>query len=123
MAGQVIEAFDAKSLCSLYALPWCRLLLTLLLTEVLSNHATAVMMLPLVLPLSEALDVASRPFAIAVIMASSLAFALPMGYQTHLTIFGPGGFRFSDFLRVGLPMNSIGWTAACLVIPPIWPFA
>lgn len=105
-----------------YALLWGVFLLTLLLTEVLSNNATAVMMLPLVIPLAEQIDVATRPFAIGVILASSLAFALPMGYQTHLMVYGPGGFRFADFLRVGLPLNGICWVTACLLIPLIWPF-
>ncbi len=105
-----------------YALLWGVFLLTLLLTEVLSNNATAVMMLPLVIPLAETLDVATRPFAIGVILASSLAFALPMGYQTHLMVYGPGGFRFADFLRVGLPLNAICWITACSLIPLVWPF-
>ncbi len=105
-----------------YALLWGVFLLTLLLTEVLSNNATAVMMLPLVIPLAEQMDVATRPFAIGVILASSLAFALPMGYQTHLMVYGPGGFRFADFLRVGLPLNGICWVTACLLIPVLWPF-
>ncbi|MCU0796169.1 MAG: anion permease, partial [Akkermansiaceae bacterium] len=86
------------------------------------NNATAVMMLPLVVPLAEHADVSARPFSIAVILASSLAFALPMGYQTHLMVYGPGGFRFADFLRVGLPLNFLCWISACSLIPLIWPF-
>jgi di/tricarboxylate transporter len=55
-------------------------------------------------------------------VAASTAFALPMGYQTHMMIYGPGGYRFTDFLRVGIPLNLITWVAACLLIPWIWPF-
>lgn len=106
-----------------YFLLWGIFLLTLLLTEVLSNNATAVMMLPLVVPLAESIGVEPRPYTIGVILASSLAFALPMGYQTHLMVYGPGGFRFGDFLRVGLPLNALCWVTACLLIPVIWPFA
>ena len=105
-----------------YVLLWGVFLLTLGLTEVLSNNATAVMMIPLVVPLAEQVGASPRPFSIAVILASSLAFALPMGYQTHLMVYGPGGFRFADFLRVGLPLNLLCWITACLLIPLIWPF-
>ncbi len=100
---------------------WLAYLLTLLLTEVLSNNATAVMMVPIVVTLAHQLQVDSRPFVLAVTVASSTAFALPMGYQTHMMIYGPGGYRFSDFLRVGIPLNLICWITACLVIPWIWP--
>ncbi|MFC7336397.1 SLC13 family permease [Haloferula chungangensis] len=106
-----------------YVLLWAVFLLTLLLTEVLSNNATAVMMIPIVVPLAQSIGVETRPFVMAVVLASSLAFALPMGYQTHLMVYGPGGFRFKDFLKVGIPMNFICWGVACLLIPLIWPFA
>ncbi len=101
---------------------WLVFLLTLLLTEVLSNNATAVMMIPIVLGLASELGVDARPFIMAVTLGASLAFALPMGYQTHLMVYGPGGYRFSDFLRVGIPLNIICWVVACLLIPIIWPF-
>lgn len=101
---------------------WLIFLLTLLLTEVLSNNATAVMMVPIVITLAEHLHVNNRPFIMAVTVAASTAFALPMGYQTHLMVYGPGGYRFSDFLRVGIPLNFICWVTACLVIPLVWPF-
>jgi di/tricarboxylate transporter len=101
---------------------WVVFLLTLLLTEVLSNNATAVMMIPIVVTLAHNLQVDARPFIMAVTVAASTAFALPMGYQTHMMIYGPGGYRFSDFLRVGIPLDLICWVTACLVIPCIWPF-
>ena len=101
---------------------WFIFLLTLCLTEVLSNNATAVMMIPIVLKLAHSLNVDSRPFIIAVTIGASCAFALPMGYQTHMMVFGPGGYKFSDFLRVGIPLNLICWVISCLLIPIIWPF-
>jgi di/tricarboxylate transporter len=101
---------------------WAVFLLTLLLTEVLSNNATAVMMIPIVVTLAGELDVSARPFIIAVTVAASAAFALPMGYQTHMMVYGPGGYKFADFLRVGIPLNIICWITACLLIPLIWPF-
>lgn len=101
---------------------WAVFLLTVLLTEVLSNNATAVMMVPIVVTLAHSLGVNHWPFVMAVTVAASTAFALPMGYQTHMMVYGPGGFRFSDFLRVGIPLNIICWIVSCLLIPLIWPF-
>lgn len=101
---------------------WLIFLLTLILTEVLSNNATAVMMIPIVVVLAGELGVNSRPFIMGVTVAASTAFALPMGYQTHMMIYGPGGYRFTDFLRVGIPLNLICWVTSCLLIPIIWPF-
>lgn len=101
---------------------WLIFLLTLLLTEVLSNNATAVMMIPIVVTLAGELGVDPRPFIMGVTVAASMAFALPMGYQTHMMVYGPGGYRFTDFLRVGIPLNLICWVTSCLLIPMIWPF-
>lgn len=101
---------------------WAVFLLTMLLTEVLSNNATAVMMVPIVVPLAIKLQVDPRPFIICVTVAASTAFSLPMGYQTHMMIYGPGGYRFTDFLRVGIPLDLICWVTACTLIPLIWPF-
>jgi len=101
---------------------WLVFLLTLSLTEVLSNNATAVMMVPIVVTLAKELGVDARPFIMAVAVSASAAFALPMGYQTHMMIYGPGGYKFTDFLRVGIPLNIICWVVSCLLIPIIWPF-
>ncbi len=101
---------------------WLIFLLTLCLTEVLSNNATAVMMIPIAVSLANELDVSTRPFIIGVTLAASCAFAMPMGYQTHMMVYGPGGYRFTDFLRVGIPMNLLCWITSCLLIPWIWPF-
>lgn len=101
---------------------WLIFLLTILLTEVLSNNATAVMMIPIAVTLAAELGVNSRPFILAATVASSCAFAMPMGYQTHMMIYGPGGYRFTDFLRVGIPLNVICWITSCTLIPMIWPF-
>ena len=101
---------------------WLIFLLTLMLTEVLSNNATAVMMIPIAVTLGIELDVNIRPFILGVTVASSCAFAMPMGYQTHMMIYGPGGYKFTDFLKVGIPLNLICWITSCLLIPRIWPF-
>ncbi|MES2997204.1 MAG: SLC13 family permease [Verrucomicrobiota bacterium] len=101
---------------------WALFLLTLLLTEVLSNNATAVMMVPIALALAAQMQVSPRPFIMAVTVAASTAFALPMGYQTHMMVYGPGGYKFSDFLKVGIPLNIICLVVSCTLIPLIWPF-
>ncbi len=101
---------------------WLVFLLTLSLTEVLSNNATAVIMVPIVVTLANELGVDARPFVMAVAVSASCAFALPMGYQTHMMIYGPGGYKFADFLRVGIPLNIICWVVSCLLIPVFWPF-
>jgi di/tricarboxylate transporter len=101
---------------------WLVFLLTLSLTEVLSNNATAVMMIPIVVTLADELGVNSRPFIMGITVAASCAFALPMGYQTHMMIYGPGGYKFTDFLRIGIPLNLICWITACTLIPLIWKF-
>lgn len=105
-----------------YAMLWLVFLFTLILTEVLSNNATAVMMIPIVVRLADELGADSRPFIMGITLAASAAFALPMGYQTHMMVYGPGGYRFSDFLRMGIPLNLICWVVSCSLIPFIWPF-
>lgn len=105
-----------------YVMLWLIFVFTLSLTEVLSNNATAVMMIPIVVRLAAELGVDSRPYIMGVTVAASCAFALPMGYQTHMMVYGPGGYRFSDYLRVGIPLNMICILIACPLIPLIWPF-
>jgi di/tricarboxylate transporter len=94
---------------------------TLLFTELLTNNAAAALMFPLALAVALQLGVSPRPFAIAIMFASSLAFAIPVGYQTHMMVYGPGGYRFGDFVRIGLPLNFILWLLAVLLIPLLWP--
>jgi len=98
------------------------ILLTLTLTEVLSNNATALMMVPIVVNLAKSLDVNPMPFIIGICIGASCAFMLPMGYQTHMMVYGPGGYKFSDFIRIGLPMNVIAWVMASVIIPLVWSF-
>jgi len=104
---------------------WLLLVLTYftvsILTEMITNNAAAVLMLPIVLQMTEQLSLNSEPFIFAIMMAASASFATPLGYQTNLMVYGPGGYKVSDFLKVGLPMNLfiglvtlsvllIGWT-------------
>ncbi len=97
-------------------------LVTMILTELLSNAAAAALMFPFALVIAQNLGVSPRPFAISIMFAASLAFATPVGYQTNLMVYGPGGYRFTDFTRVGLPLNLLVWVLATLLIPVFWPF-
>ncbi len=116
----------AKEIASPELLPYFALsaviLLTLALTEVLSNNATALMMVPIVVNLAKSLEVSAMPFIIGICIGASCAFMLPMGYQTHMMVYGPGGYKFSDFVRIGLPMNVITWIMASAIIPLVWKF-
>lgn len=105
-----------------YVMLWLIFLFTSLLTEILSNNATAVMLVPIVVNLADQMGVDSRPFIITITIAASCAFALPMGYQTHMMVYGPGGYRFSDYLKVGIPLNIMTWVITCSIVPLIWAF-
>lgn len=105
-----------------YVMLWLLFLFTSMLTEVLSNNATAVMIVPIVVQIAAELGVDSRPFIMAITIAASCAFALPMGYQTHMMVYGPGGYRFSDYLRTGIPLNVIAWVTTCSIVPFVWGF-
>ncbi|MHA7829435.1 MAG: SLC13 family permease, partial [Roseovarius sp.] len=96
-------------------------LLTTTLTEMVSNNAVAVVVTPIAIGLGQAMGVDPRPLVIAVMIAASCAFATPIGYQTNTLVYGPGGYRFTDFMRVGVPLNlSIALLSSAL-IPLFWP--
>ncbi|MGQ0609803.1 MAG: SLC13 family permease [Paracoccaceae bacterium] len=96
-------------------------LLGLVLTEFLSNNAVAVIYTPIVIQLANQLGVDPRPFVVAVMFSATLAFATPIGYQTNMMVYGPGGYKFTDFTRIGLPLNVIIWLLCSALIPLIWP--
>ncbi len=106
--------------------PWlvlvCAYIMTSLLTELVTNNAVAVLMFPIVMATAEALGVSHLPFVIAVMIGASASFATPIGYQTNLMVYGPGGYRFSDYLRIGIPLNILVGITALAVIPLAWPF-
>ena len=95
--------------------------LTMLLTEFISNNAAAILITPIAIGLAEQLGVDPRPFAAAVMFAASASFATPIGYQTNTFVYGAGGYKFTDFTRVGLPMNLLLWLVATVAIPLHWP--
>ncbi|HGG06482.1 MAG TPA: SLC13 family permease, partial [Aliiroseovarius sp.] len=104
-----------------FLIVWAIYLLTSVLTELVSNNAVAVVVTPVAIGLAQELGIDARPLVVAVMVAASASFATPIGYQTNMLVYGPGGYRFSDFLKVGIPLNlSIGLLAS-LVIPFLWP--
>ncbi|MEM9584409.1 MAG: SLC13 family permease [Pseudomonadota bacterium] len=100
---------------------WGIYLLTSVLTELVSNNAVAVVVTPIAIGLAAAMGIDARPLVVAVMVAASASFATPIGYQTNMLVYGPGGYKFTDFMKVGIPLNlSIGILASA-VIPFIWP--
>ena len=106
--------------------PWLVLLiiygLTTLMTEVVTNNAAAVLMFPIAQSAASTLDVSLWPFIVCLMMAASASFATPIGYQTNLMVYGPGGYRFTDYLRIGVPLNIILGLVTVALAPLIWPF-
>lgn len=105
-----------------YVLMMALYLVTNTLTELLSNNATVVLMTPIAIGLGTTLGVDPRPFVIATCMASSASFSTPIGYQTNTYVYGIGGYRFKDFLKVGIPLNIIYMIGAVSLIPVLWKF-
>ncbi|WP_293681498.1 SLC13 family permease, partial [uncultured Phenylobacterium sp.] len=95
---------------------------TLLLTEILSNAAVAVLVTPIAVALAESLGVSTQPFIVSVMMAASAAFATPFGYQTNVLVYEIGRYSYMDFVRVGLPLNLLTWVVAAFAIPAFFPF-
>jgi di/tricarboxylate transporter len=97
-------------------------LTALVFTEFISNAAAAALVFPIACEAAQQFGVDPRPFAIAIAVAASAAFASPLGYQTHLMVYGPGGYRFTDFLKIGIPLDLLIFTVAMVCIPYVWPF-
>ncbi len=98
------------------------ILLASLSTHILSNNATAVLLFPIAISTAIGLGVDPKPFVIAVCFGASACFATPIGYQTNLLVYGPGGYRFADYLKLGIPLNLLVVTLGSVFIPILWPF-
>lgn len=118
IVGSIVPALDGMPPV---VLVWAVYFITTTLTELVSNNAIAVIMAPIAIALAEATGVDARPLLIAVMIAASACFATPIGYQTNMLVYGPGGYKFTDFLRVGIPLNLSLGVVVCIAIPLIWP--
>ena len=103
------------------AVIFCVYVLASTLTELVSNNAVGVILTPIAIELGLALGLDPRPLVVAVMFAASAAFSTPIGYQTNMLVYGPGGYKFTDFMRVGVPLNIILAITASLTIPYLWP--
>ena len=97
-------------------------LMTMMLTEMASNAATAIIMTPIAISAAMQIGLDPKPFIFSVCFAASASFITPIGYQTNLMVYGPGGYKFSDYVKVGLPLAIFLWIMATFLIPVLWPF-
>ena len=95
-------------------------LITAVLTEIISNNAVAALLTPIAITIGAALDVDPRPLVVAVMFAASASFSTPIGYQTNTYVYGAGGYKFTDFSRVGMPLAFILWALSTFLIPLMW---
>lgn len=106
--------------------PWLLLVLiylaTAILTETITNNAAAIVMFPIAISGAETLGVNVAPYAVCVMIAASASFVTPIGYQTNLMVFGPGGYQFRDYVKLGLPLSLIVASMALWIIPQVWNF-
>ncbi|USZ49732.1 SLC13 family permease [Halomonas sp. DN3] len=130
LGGAMTQSGAAQAVAALlvndHMTPWLALaavyLLTNLFTEVITNNAAAVLMFPIAVSIAETLGVSPMPFAVAIMFAASASFITPLGYQTNLMVLGPGGYRLTDYLRLGLPLSLLVGAMSVGLIPLFWPF-
>ncbi len=118
MAQGIVGLAAGSPLATLAAI----FVVTALFSAVISNLAAAVIVFPVSLAASQQLEVSVLPFAVTLMMAASASFATPIGYQTNLMVYGPGNYRFSDFLKMGVPLTFLVGAATVIIVPQVWPF-
>ena len=97
-------------------------LVTMVMTEVMSNNAAAALLTPIAIEIASGMGVDVRPFAFCIAFGASASFLSPVGYQTNTLVYGPGGYLFTDYFRVGFPLSLSVWVLSTLLIPVFWPF-
>ncbi len=119
LAGGVVSTLEAFGPLAILAAIY---MLSSLLTEAVTNNAVAILLTPIVIVIAGSLDVDPRPFIVAIMFGASASFLTPIGYQTNTYVYSAGGYRFSDFLKIGIPLNLVLWVVAVILIPIFWPF-
>ncbi len=118
LAGGLVSLTEplgiVATLAAIYLAGW-------LVTELITNNAAAVLLFPICLKTAELSGADPRPFLIALVLAASASFVTPIGYQTNMMVYGPGGYRFLDFARIGLPLHLVLWVVAIILVPIVWP--
>ena len=128
MVNSGVADFMAKHIIALghdhgpYVMLAALFIITNIFTELITNNAAAALSFPLALSLSQQLGVSPMPFFVVICMAASASFSTPISYQTNLIVQGIGNYKFTDFVRIGLPLNIITFFISIFVIPQIWPF-
>ena len=116
----------ANSLLGISTVPWVALaiiyFLTALFTAMISNNAAAVLMFPIAISVANTMGVDFMPFVITIMVAASASYATPIGYQTNLMVYGPGGYRFADYIRIGVPITILVGALSVALVPMIWSF-
>lgn len=118
IAGSLLDLAGGDRIWSLAAV----FLATMLCTEMITNNAAAILMFDIAWKTAEALDCSPLPFVLAVMVAASASFSTPFGYQTNMMVYSVGGYKLTDYLRFGLPLNVIVFVLSMLIIPQVWPF-
>ncbi|MBX0333709.1 SLC13 family permease [Pontibacter sp. HSC-14F20] len=123
-AASLLSGFLVESIGSYgpHALLSAFFFISFMSTNFMSNNATAALLAPIAIVAAKEMGVSVRPFLVAVTYAASLSFMTPMGYQTNTMIYGPGNYKFMDYLRVGTPLNMLLWLVASIIIPFFFPF-
>jgi di/tricarboxylate transporter len=120
------DALTTKIIAAVGGSPWLSLVaiyaITLIVTEMITNNAAAALMFPFAISAAANLNANPMSFIITVMMAASAGFATPIGYQTNLMVYGPGGYRFGDYLRIGLPLDILVLCVTVTIAPLVWPF-